>query len=90
MSEQNTLIKDTLMAQVQLNTPELKTNYAYLDEPTKRHVAVATALELIRAHVSASFSHGGTTSNNAYSLKEHMNNLETYTQNILNAMEGNQ
>lgn len=87
MTEVNNLVKETLMTQVRLNTEELKTNYSKLDNETKRHVAVATALELIRADVSSAYSTGGTSQKTGLALQQHMESLEAYSNYILSAME---
>lgn len=83
----NTLIRDTLKTEI-LSTKV--TAYSGLNEETQRHLAVATALELIKADVSASYSTGGTSYKSSTALREHMENLEGYTNLIMRAMEGNQ
>lgn len=86
MSDNNQLIQSTLHTEL-LKTSAKPTNYSTLSPETKRQVAVATALELIKADLSASFSYSGSARKAADSLEHHMNNLEGYTTAILNAMD---
>ena len=53
----------------------------------KRELAVVSALELIRADVSSSFSHSGTVRKNSDLLNSHMVNLSKYADCILDAMK---
>ncbi|NOI58296.1 hypothetical protein [Vibrio coralliilyticus] len=86
MSDNNQLIKDTLKADI-VKTSDKSTVYSTLSPDTKRQVAVATALELIRADLSSSFSYAGTARKGADALEAHMQNLEGYANAILNAMD---
>lgn len=84
MSDNDLLIQNTLKTDILSNK---ETIYSLLGRESKRQVAVATALELIKADISASFSYGGTARKGADALEAHMRNLERYTNAILNAMD---
>lgn len=86
MSDNNSTIQDTLKT-VLLKTTERPTCYSMLSPTTKRQVAVATALELIKADISAPFSFNGTSRKGTDVLEGHLSNLEGYTNAILNAMD---
>ncbi|MFA0148967.1 hypothetical protein AB4452_23015 [Vibrio lentus] len=86
MSDNNLLIQSTLHTEL-LKTNAKPTNYSTLSPETKRQVAVATALELIKADLSAPYSFNGTSRKNSDVLEQHMANLEEYVTAILNAMD---
>ncbi|MEZ9643502.1 hypothetical protein AB4289_17315 [Vibrio cyclitrophicus] len=86
MSDNNQLIQSTLHTEL-LSTSAKPTRYSTLSPETKRQVAVATALELIRADLSASFSYNGSARKGSDTLEDHMRNLDEYTNVILNAMD---
>jgi hypothetical protein len=54
------------------------TNFSLFDSDTQRQLAVVSALELIKADISAAYSTGGTSVKGAYSLETHMQNLSAY------------
>jgi hypothetical protein len=54
-----------------------ESRFSHFDEKLKRQVAVTAALELINANVGNG------------SIKDHMNNLSRYADQILNAMKVN-
>ena len=80
--------KHVLMTTVDAKDPDLRTEYHYLSDQTKRELAVTAALELIKSDVSASYSTGGTSSKGTYALEKHLDNLSEYTEQILKALKG--
>ncbi len=80
--------KNTLMTEVNLNDLELRTNYSYLSDQTKRELVVTAVLELIKSDVAASYSTGGTSQKGSYALESHMKSLPEYTEQILKALKG--
>ncbi|UIJ40556.1 hypothetical protein LWM38_12690 [Vibrio kanaloae] len=86
MSDNNQLIQNTLNTEI-LKTSAQPTKYSTLSPEAKRQVAVATALELIRADLLAPFSYNGGARKGSDALESHMKNLDDYAGIILNAMD---
>ncbi|WP_210468641.1 hypothetical protein [Vibrio crassostreae] len=87
-SQNISTFKNILMTIVDADDPNLRTEYHYLSDQTKRELAVTAALELIKSDVSASYSTGGTSLKGSYALEKHMGNLSEYTEQILEALKG--
>ncbi|WP_299022630.1 hypothetical protein [uncultured Photobacterium sp.] len=85
MSKEIISFQDVLMVK---GAAEGQTYFSLASDTLKRQRAVVSALELIKADVSASYSTGGTGTKGSYALEQHMQNLSEYTDCILNAMNG--
>lgn len=63
-------------------------NYNDENENQQRILATSIALELIKANVQSSYSAGNATFRNDHLLVTHLQNLSTYTKQIMDALKG--
>lgn len=82
-----TNVEGNVTGEVPKNKIVSSTVFSNLSEETKRHLAVTAALELIRADVSAPHSSTSSRPKNVESLKAHMENLSTYADRIIDALD---